>query len=140
MGRTVYITRRERFSAAHKLWRNDWSEEENLNTFGKCANPNWHGHNYELFVTIKGDVNPETGFVADLKYIGKILRAQVISKLDHKNINMDTDFMKNVLTSTENVALGIWDEIYDKIKALGCELHCVKVVETENNYIEYFGE
>lgn len=135
----VFITRRERFSAAHKLWNEDWDDQKNLATFGKCANPNWHGHNYELFVTVKGEVNPETGFVADLKVIGKILREQVISKLDHKNINLDCDFMKGKMTSTEVLAVEIWNQIESEITALGCQLHCVKITETENQYVEYFG-
>ncbi len=140
MGRIVHITRRERFSAAHKLWRNDWSDDQNFDTFGKCANPNWHGHNYELFVTVKGPVNPETGFVADLKEIGDLLKSKVISKLDHKNVNLDVPFMAGKLTSTENIALAIWDEIVSDMNGLGCTLHCIKIVETENNYIEYYGD
>ncbi|MEY3678258.1 MAG: hypothetical protein RI924_399, partial [Bacteroidota bacterium] len=90
----IYITRRERFNAAHKLYREDWSADKNKETFGKCANPNWHGHNYELFVTIKGEINPETGFVMDLKELKSIILEEVIDKLDHKNINIDVDFMK----------------------------------------------
>ena len=85
----LYLTRRERFSAAHKLWREDWSKEENDATFGKCSNPNWHGHNYELFVTVKGQVNPETGFVINLKDLRKLLKEKVINQLDHKNISLD---------------------------------------------------
>lgn len=140
MGRIVHITRRERFSSAHKLWRNDWDEAKNFEVFGKCANPNWHGHNYELFVTVKGEVSDETGFVANLKDIKDILRERVIYKLDHKNINLDVDFMQGKLTSTENVAIGIWDEIIGPLSDLGCILQCVKIVETENNFIEYYGE
>ncbi len=140
MGRIVHITRRERFSAAHKLWRHDWSEDQNFDTFGKCANPNWHGHNYELFVTVKGTVSQETGFVADLKEIGDLLKTKVIDKLDHKNVNLDVPFMEGKLTSTENIALAIWDEIHADIENLGCTLHCIKIVETENNYIEYYGD
>ena len=140
MARIVHITRRERFSAAHKLWREDWSDEDNFETFGKCANPNWHGHNYELFVTVKGPVNPETGFVADLKEIGHVLKSKVINQLDHKNINLDVDFMSGELSSTENLAIGIWDTISGDMNAMGCELHCVKIQETENNYVEYYGD
>lgn len=135
----LYLTRRERFSAAHKLWREDWSQEENFQTFGKCANPNWHGHNYELFVTVKGDINPETGFVVDLKAVGDVLKENVISELDHKNINLDTSFMKGKLASTENIAVAIWNEIERDIEGLGAKLHCDKISETENNSIEFYG-
>lgn len=136
----VFITRRERFSAAHKLCREDWTLEKNLKMFGKCANPNWHGHNYQLFVTVKGEQNPDTSFVADLSEISKIICEKVISKLDHKNINLDVDFMKGKLASTENLAIEIWKQLEEPIRSHGCELHCVKIQETENNYVEYFGK
>jgi 6-pyruvoyltetrahydropterin/6-carboxytetrahydropterin synthase len=135
----LYLTRRERFSAAHKLWREDWSEEKNFNTFGKCSNPNWHGHNYELFVTVKGNPDPETGFVTDLSAIGRIMKQEVIIHLDHKNLNLDTPFMKGKMTTTEVLAIEIWKALDDKIKLIGAHLHCVKVQETENNAVEYFG-
>lgn len=135
----VFITRRERFSAAHKLYREDWSASKNTEVFGKCANPNWHGHNYELFVTVKGEINPETGFVADLKEIGRIVRHKVIDKLDHRNINMDCDFMAGKIASTEVLAVEIWNQLQAEIDELGCALHCIKITETENNYIEYYG-
>lgn len=135
----VFITRRERFSASHKLFRNDWSDEKNLEVFGKCSNPNWHGHNYDLFVTVKGTINPETGFVADLSEIGNILKDKIIQHVDHKNLNLDVPFMKDKLASTENLAIAFWDEIEKEINALNCTLHCVKIQETENNYVEYFG-
>jgi 6-pyruvoyltetrahydropterin/6-carboxytetrahydropterin synthase len=136
----IFITRRERFSAAHKLYREDWTLEKNLSIFGKCANPNWHGHNYQLFVTVKGEQNPDTSFVANLSEISKIIREKVISKLDHKNINLDTDFMKGKLASTENLAVEIWNQLEEPIRLLGCELHCVKIIETENNSVEYYGK
>ncbi len=135
----IFITRRERFNAAHKLYREDWSVEKNNDTFGKCANPNWHGHNYELFVTIKGGINPETGFVIDLKDLKKIIITNVIDPLDHKNINLDVDFMKGKLASTEILALEIWNQLDLPIKQLGVALHRIKLFETENNYVEYFG-
>ena len=135
----IFITRRERFNAAHKLYREDWSVEKNTDTFGKCANPNWHGHNYELFVTIKGGINPETGFVIDLKDLKKIIITNVIDPLDHKNINLDVDFMKGKLASTEILALEIWNQLDLPIKQLGVALHRIKLFETENNYVEYFG-
>lgn len=135
----VHITRRERFSAAHKLARPDWSPEKNLATFGKCANPNWHGHNYELWVTVKGEPSPETGFVIDLSELSRIIVDRVIRHVDHKNIDMDVAFMKGRLSSTENLATVIWEQIKEPVEALGCTLHCVKLKETENNHVEYFG-
>lgn len=136
----IYITRRERFSAAHLLWNENWSEERNLEVFGKCANRNWHGHNFELFVTVKGQLNKDTGFVIDLKDLSTILKERVIEKLDHKNINLDVDFMKGKMASTEQLAIAIWQELEPEIILLGAQLHCVKLKETENNFVEYFGE
>lgn len=135
----VHITRRERFSAAHKLARPEWSAERNRDTFGKCSNPNWHGHNYELWVTVKGEPNPETGFVVDLSKVSAIMNERVIDKLDHKNIDLDVDFMKGRLSSTENLAIAIWEQLDAPLRALGASLHCVKVQETENNFVEYHG-
>lgn len=135
----IYITRKERFNAAHKLFREDWSTEKNAQIFGKCANPNWHGHNYDLFVTVKGEINPETGFVIDLKELKRIILEKVIDKLDHKNINLDVDFMKGKLASTEVLAVAIWDELKAPIAAHNAQLHSVKLYETENNFIEYLG-
>ena len=136
----VYITRRERFNAAHKLWNEKWSEEENMRVFGKCANKNWHGHNYELFVTVKGKPNPDTGCIIDLKDLSKILKESVIDRLDHRNLNLDVPFMSGKMASTENLAVAIWGEIQEKIESFGCILHSVRVHETENNYAEYLGE
>ena len=136
----VHITRKENFSAAHRLFRPEYTDEENLRIFGKCSNPNWHGHNYTLTVTVKGDVNPGTGFVIDLKKLSKIMNEQVISLLDHKNINLDVPFMRGKLASTENLAVGIWHELYDDIKAEGAILFSVRIEETGNNSAEYFGE
>lgn len=136
----IHITRRERFSAAHMLSRPDWTNEKNLEVFGKCSNPNWHGHNYVLFVTIKGEINPETGFVANLSQVGKIIKEKVIKWVDHKNLNLDVPFMKGKHTSTEYLAVAIWEQIESEIHKLGCELHCVKLQETENNFVEYYGK
>jgi 6-pyruvoyltetrahydropterin/6-carboxytetrahydropterin synthase len=137
--KAIYITRRETFNAAHKLWREDWSEQKNWEVFGKCSNHNWHGHNFELFVTVKGLPNPETGFVINLKDLSVLLKEQVIEELDHRNLNLDVPFMKNVLASTENLAIAIWDRIYLPIQKVGGELVKIKLVETENNYVEYYG-
>lgn len=133
----IYITRKESFNAAHKLARPDWSEEKNLAVFGKCSNPNWHGHNYELFVTVKGEPDPETGFLVDLKVLKQIIQTQIIEKIDHRNINLDVDFMQNKMASTEILAIEIWNQLFPHIK--GAELHSVKLYETQNNFVEYFG-
>ncbi|MBK9638060.1 MAG: 6-carboxytetrahydropterin synthase [Bacteroidetes bacterium] len=135
----LYITRKERFNAAHKLHRKDWSDEKNTEVFGKCSNPNWHGHNYDLFVTVKGNINPETGFVIDLKYLSQLIKDKVVDKIDHKNVNLDVDFMEGKMASTEVLAQAIWEELADAISSKGCALHCIKLYETENNFVEYFG-
>lgn len=135
----VYITRRERFSAAHMLSRPDWTQEKNHEVFGKCANPNWHGHNYELYVTVKGKISGETGFVMDLKTLGKIIQEQVIDHLDHKNINIDSFFMREKLATTENLCVAIWEQLINPIEKAGAILHSIKLVETENNFVEYYG-
>jgi 6-pyruvoyltetrahydropterin/6-carboxytetrahydropterin synthase len=135
----IYITRRERFNAAHRLFRPDFSDEQNLEIFGKCSNPNWHGHNYELFVTVKGEVNPQTGFLINLKELSALVRERITEKLDHKNINIEVDFMQGKFASTESLSIAIWDQLDAPIKALGAELHCIRVHESENNYVEYFG-
>lgn len=136
----IYITRRETFSAAHRLARKDWSDEKNLEVFGKCSNPNWHGHNYILWVTVKGEVNPETGFVANLSDVGRIISQYVLDKIDHKNLDQDVDFLAGKLSSTEMLAIAIWEQIQEPINRLGCILHCVKLQETEKNFVEYFGK
>ncbi len=135
----IYITRRERFSAAHKLSRTDWSEDRNQEVFGKCSNPNWHGHNYELYVTVKGEINPETGFLIDLRIMKDLISAHVIEKLDHKNVNLDVDFMQGKMASTEVLAVEIFNILAPLIQQEGAQLHCIKLCETENNFIEYFG-
>jgi len=135
----MFITRRERFNAAHRLFREDWSDEKNLEVFGKCSNPNWHGHNYTLFVTVKGEVSKETGFVVNLKDLSKIIKTKIIDKIDHKNLNIEVDFMKDRIVSTENIAIAIWEELEEDISQVGAELHCIKIVETENNFVEYYG-
>ncbi len=135
----IYITRRERFSAAHRLFNPSLTDEENETIYGPCANPNWHGHNYILWVTIRGEINPDTGYVVDLKLMSRIIRDKVIVKLDHKNINVEVVFMKGQFISTENLAMGIWKELKPSMTDLGIELHSVKLQETENNSVEYFG-
>lgn len=135
----IYITRRERFCAAHKLFREDWSQEKNSEVFGKCSNPNWHGHNYELFVTVKGEMNPETGFVMDLRVLKEMI-LRVVDKLDHRNINLDVDFMRGKIASTESIAIGIFEQLAPSVREHNACLHSVKLYETENNFVEYFGD
>jgi 6-pyruvoyltetrahydropterin/6-carboxytetrahydropterin synthase len=136
----VYITRRERFNAAHQMFNPAWTQAKNDEVFGKCANKNWHGHNYELFVTVKGTPNPDTGYCVDLKTVSDIIKHEIIEKVDHRNINLDVDFMQGKLASTENLTLAFWDILAPRIAQLGAQLHCVKVYESENNFVEYFGE
>lgn len=137
----VYLTRVERFNAAHKLWVSDWSEEKNFAVFGKCSNKNWHGHNYTLFVTVRGVPDKVTGFVIDAKHLSSLIKKHAVDKLDHSNLNLDVDFIpQNILPTTENVIVCIWNELVDIIKANGATLHGLKLVETENIYAEYYGE
>jgi len=135
----VYITRIEHFNAAHKLYNPKWSKEKNESVFGKCANENWHGHNFELYVTIKGIPDPETGFVFDVKRLSIIIKDHVLEKLDHKNLNEDVDFMSGKLCSIENLVMGIWDQLNPHIPE-GIELHSLKLYETPRIFAEYFGK
>ncbi len=137
----VYLTRVERFNAAHKLWVAEWSEEKNIEVFGKCSNKNWHGHNYTLFVTVKGKPHPLTGFIIDAKKLGKMIKDVVTEKLDHSNLNLDVDFIPNDLQpTTENLVILIWQQLEAHILVEGAQLHCVKLVETETIFAEYYGE
>lgn len=134
----VYLTRIEHFNAAHKLYNPDWSKEKNDEVFGRCANANWHGHNFELFVTIKGEPDPDTGFIYDAKKLGAVIQEHIIEKLDHRNLNMDVDFMRGKMCSIENLVIGIWNELKQHLPE-GVNLHCLKLVETAKIYVEYFG-
>lgn len=135
----VYLTRRERFNAAHKLWVKDWSDEQNFSTFGRCANKNWHGHNYHLYVTVKGAPDPETGFIMDAKVLKDIIVREIIDQVDHCNLNMDVPWIPgNTQPTTENLVILFWQRLVPHIK--GCQLHAIKLYETENIYAEYFGE
>jgi 6-pyruvoyltetrahydropterin/6-carboxytetrahydropterin synthase len=138
MAKKVYLTRRETFAAAHRLFKAGLSDEENFKIFGKCSNPNWHGHNYTLEVTVIGEVDSETGFVMDIKKLKELMQEYVISKVDHKNLNIDADFMKGIIPTSENISIAIWNQLADKIS--GGKLFSVKLYETENNYFEYKGE
>ena len=137
----VYLTRIERFNAAHKLWVAEWSDEKNVEVFGKCSNKNWHGHNYTLFVTVKGKPDPMTGFIIDAKRLSKMTKDLVTEILDHANLNLDVDFIpKNLQPTTENLVILIWQQLENAIRTEGATLHCIKLVETETIYAEYYGE
>lgn len=136
----IYLTRRERFSAAHRMFRKEWSDEVNQIVFGKCSNPNWHGHNYILWVTVKGEPSEEHGFVMNINVLKQIILDNIVNKIDHKNINLEVDFMNGRIATTENLAIAIWNELLPLIVKQGASLYCVKIEETENNSIEYYGE
>ncbi len=135
----VYLTRLEHFNAAHKLANPNWSKEKNEAVFGKCANENWHGHNYELYVTIKGNPDPDTGFLFDVKQLSELIRIHVIEHLDHKNLNIDVPFLEGKMCSTENLAIAIWKQLSPHLPEK-VQLHCIKLYETPRIYVEYFGE
>lgn len=134
----LYLTRREVFSASHRLYNENYSDEENLRVFGKCSNPNGHGHNYVLEVVVCGEIDNSTGYVIDLKILKEIIREHVIRKVDHKNLNVDVDFMHGVIPTAENIAIGIWNQLEGNIPS--GVLYSVKIYETENNYVEYRGK
>jgi 6-pyruvoyltetrahydropterin/6-carboxytetrahydropterin synthase len=134
----VYLTRIEHFNAAHKLYNPNWSYEENETVFGKCANENWHGHNYELYVTIKGEPNPETGFLFDAKKLSALVKEHILNPLDHKNLNVDVDFMQGKMCSTENLAIAIWEQLMVHLPQ-NVHLHCIKLYETSKIFVEYYG-
>ena len=135
----VYLTRIEHFNAAHRLYNPNWTPEKNDEVFGKCANKNWHGHNFELHVTIKGKADPDTGFIFDAKKLALVIQERVVEKLDHKNLNVDVDFMKGKLCSIENLIVGIWKELEPGLPTQ-VKLHSLKLVETAKIYVEYYGE
>ena len=137
--KTVQVIRRERFNAAHRLFNPNWTDEKNEQVFGKCSNKNWHGHNYTLFVTVEGTVDPDTGYVIDLKILSDIIKSRIVDKMDHKNLNLEVDFMKDTITTAENIAIKIYEELESDIQATGNRLQGVKLYETENNYVEYYG-
>ena len=134
----VYLTRVEHFNAAHKLYNPNWSKEKNEEIFEGCANENWHGHNFDLYVTVKGEVNPETGFVMNLKDLSKLVKEHIINKLDHKNLNLDVDFMQGKLASAEVLIVEIWNHLAPWLPE-GVQLHAIKLYETHRSFVEYFG-
>ncbi len=134
----IYVTRREVFSASHRLFNPNFSDEKNNRLFGKCNNVNGHGHNYILEVIVAGEVDPNTGYVIDLKVLKEIIKKNVISKVDHKNLNLDVDFLTDAIPTAENIAIGIWNQLVDKMPS--GKLYSIKLYETENNYVEYKGK
>lgn len=135
----VYIQRRETFSASHRLYNATWSEDQNEAVFGKCSNRYGHGHNFQLIVTVKGTVNPDTGFVMNLVDLKEIMQREVIEHVDHRNLNEDVPFLKGIMPSTENLAIAFWERLAPAIAAKGAILHGIRIIETENNFVEYFG-
>ncbi|MBI5809088.1 MAG: 6-carboxytetrahydropterin synthase [Ignavibacteriales bacterium] len=134
----IFVTRREVFSASHRLYNPNLTDEENEAIFDKCNNFNGHGHNYVLEVVVAGEVNPKTGYVIDLKKLKSIIIENIIKKVDHKNLNLDVDFLKDKIPTAENIAIGIWEQLENKITE--GKLYSVKIYETENNYVEYKGK
>ena len=136
----ICVTRKEHFNAAHKLYNPKWSAEKNFEVFGKCSNHNWHGHNFNLFTTVKGTPDPDTGFVIDLNELKVLIHEHVIDKIDHRNLNEDVDFMKGKMASTEILAIEIWKILAPLIARENCRLYKIRIEETERNSVEYFGE
>ena len=129
------VFRRERFNAAHRIYRPEWSDERNLEVFGACANPNGHGHNYVLVVKVTGEVNPETGYVIDLKDLKKIVRSEVVDRFDHQNLNVDVDDFRELIPTAEHICFVAWNRIRDQLDpALDLQ---VRLYETERNFVEY---
>jgi 6-pyruvoyltetrahydropterin/6-carboxytetrahydropterin synthase len=131
----VKVTRKEHFNAAHRLFNRAWSDEKNAAVFGKCANPNYHGHNYELLVSLTGEPDERTGYVYDLKELSDIIRDNVIRKFDHRNLNLDTEYFKDTNPTAENIAIAIWQILREKIESR-FELK-ITLYETERNFVEY---
>ena len=137
----VYITRIEKFNAAHKLWVDEWSEAQNTTVFGKCSNKNWHGHNYTLHVTVKGQPDPLTGFIIDVKRLSLLIKEHVTDFLDHSNLNLDVAFIpKGMQPTTENLVMLIWHRLEKAVEGKSCRLHAIKLWETDTIYAEYYGE
>ena len=135
---TCYITRKEHFNAAHRLYVQEWTDEKNYAVFGKCSNKNWHGHNFNLYVSVKGIPDPVTGFIINLKDLSDLIEDRILSRLDHKNLNIEVDFLSGIQPSIENIAVAVWNQLEPHIN--GGELYCVKLSETDNNFVEYYGE
>lgn len=135
----VRITREVHFNAAHRVFNPDWDDETNLAVFGPCANPNWHGHNYELFVTVEGEVDPTTGFVMDLKRLKELVEQRILLDVDHKNLNLEVSWMQGIVPSTENFVVAIWGRL-STILPEDVQLAKLTLWETKRHYVEYSGE
>jgi 6-pyruvoyltetrahydropterin/6-carboxytetrahydropterin synthase len=135
----VKVTRRVHFCAAHRLGRDDWSEAENLRVFGSCANPNWHGHNYELDITVEGEIDAPTGFVYDLKALREVVEQRVVNEVDHRNLNLDVAWLEGVNPTTENLVVAMWRRLEHAVPD-GVRLVRLVLWETPRNYVEYSGE
>lgn len=133
----VSVFRKEHFNAAHQLHNPNWSDEKNESVFGKCNNTNYHGHNYDLFVELYGEIDPETGYVYDMKVLSDLIKEHVLNKFDHKNLNLDTEEFKDLNPSAENIAVVIWNILREKIDRK-FELK-IRLYETERNFVEYNG-
>ena len=139
----VYVSRKEHFNAAHRLYNPDWSKEKNQEVFGACANENWHGHNFDLIVTVKGEPDPESGYVVDMKLLSDLIRQHITNKVDHKNLNLDVDFMKEKMVSCENLVTEFWNILQPLIRdhtSGKASLHKIHLKETRNNFVEYQGD
>jgi 6-pyruvoyltetrahydropterin/6-carboxytetrahydropterin synthase len=135
----VKVTRRVHFCAAHRLGREEWDADKNASVFGSCANPNWHGHNYELDVTVEGEIDPETGFVYDLKELRDVVESGVINDLDHRNLNLDVSWLAGVNPTTENLVVAMWERLRSELPSR-VKLARLVLWETPRNYVEYTGE
>ncbi len=138
----IYVSRKEHFNAAHKLYNPKWSAEKNAEVFGPCANENWHGHNFELIVTVRGRPDPDTGFVVDMKQLSKLIEKKVLDKVDHKNLNVDVDFMQGKMPSCEILVEEFWKILAPEITKMApkAKLYSIRLYETAKNYVEFFGE
>jgi 6-pyruvoyltetrahydropterin/6-carboxytetrahydropterin synthase len=133
----VTITRQVHFNSAHRLWNPSKSQAWNVKQFGLCTNPHWHGHNYVLEVSLRGEPDPETGCIMDLGKLKEILHERIVDKCDHRNLNDQVDFLRGIIPSTENLVIAFWNELAGHIPA--GRLHCVKLFETPRNFAEYHG-
>ncbi len=138
MSTVVKVTRRVHWNSAHRLYRPDWSDDRNASVFGACSNPHWHGHNYEMDVTVSGPIDPETGYVMDMKALKDVLEERVVGDLDHRNLNVEVEWLEGLNPTTENLVVSIWDRIVNQLPEK-VRLHRIVLWETPRNYVEYTG-